>query len=119
LQKLRQKNQDETVLNSLLRELIAEGALSDTRFTEAFIRARQTKGCGPNRISKELRERKISDELISKYINSDDDIWFELLREIREKKFGESLAKNYAEKSKQIRYLLYKGFTIAQIKKVM
>ena len=66
----------ETVGTSL-DELIAEGYLSDGRFTEVAIRARLRTADGPIKIRAYLLQRGIIDSLIKHYLPSDQELWLE------------------------------------------
>ena len=66
----------ETVRTSL-DELIAEGYLSDSRFTEVAIRARLRTADGPIKIRAYLLQRGIIDSLIKHYLPSDQELWLE------------------------------------------
>lgn len=112
--KLLQKDFAHDEVELLLNTLIAENLLSDERFCEAFIRNRIKKGQGGLRIKEELRQRGISNELISHYLNSQND-WQEKLAIVRRKKFGDAIPKDFKERAKQMRFLQYRGFSIEQI----
>lgn len=118
-QKLLQRNFSIELIEQVLEKLMGQGLLSDERYTECYIRSRMSKGCGPTRIAMELREHGISKDLIAQYLKKSETDWQEKLKKIYHKKFGPTPATNQLERAKQIRYLLYKGFSLEQINKIV
>ena len=76
---------------------------------------RTNRGYGPLRISQELKQKGISDEISDEFLDERDPQWFELLQEIHRKKFGGLAPEDYAEQARQSRFLQYRGFTNDQI----
>ena len=113
--KLLKKNYDDLLVREVLHELTLQGLLSDERFTEQYIRYRKNRGFGSLHIQTELRERGVSEELISKYIDASDKSWNELVQQVQQKRFGNEIPEDFAEKAKQIRFLESRGFTSDQI----
>jgi len=113
-QKLHLRNFDRNLVESILQELANQGLQSDQRFAECYARMRINKGYGPVRIVLELRQRGVADTLIDKVLSNDID-WPEIVTKIYRKKFGNKHPKNFAELSKQMRFLQYKGFTVEQL----
>lgn len=97
-------------LDELLDELESNDYLNDQRFAESFIRYRITRGQGKIKILNELRQRGVSSSIINISIEQSETDWFELARQIREKKFGEIIPEDYKEKTRQMRFLLGRGF---------
>jgi regulatory protein len=95
--------------------LRAEGLLSDARFTDAFVHSRCRRGSGPQKIRAELRRRGIEEALIEASIASREPQWEELIRLVREKKFGSAPPADFRERSRQMRFLQQRGFTLEQI----
>ena len=102
-------------IESALFTLIEDNYQSDQRFCESFIRYRQRNGYGKMRILSELKLKGVSPELINQEFNAADIDWFELALSLKVKKFGELVSKDYKTRSKQYRYLQYRGFTSEQI----
>ena len=109
-QKLREKTEHPEFVPDVIKELIQKKYLDDTRFAEMFMRARATKGYGPLRIKRELKEKGITENIA--LIGAD-------IKMIYERKFGHAPVKDIREKAKQIRYLQYRGFSFDEIKKVL
>jgi regulatory protein len=102
-------------IETILAQLILDNYQSDQRFCAAFIRYRQQKAYGRIRITSELRQKGIDSELINQSFIEEDVDWFELALRLKISKFGEQVTKDYSSKSKQYRYLQYRGFSTDQI----
>ncbi|MBE0509919.1 MAG: recombination regulator RecX [Gammaproteobacteria bacterium] len=113
--KLCLKGHAPALCDAVLRELQAEGLLSDQRYAEAYVRMRANRGYGPERIRMELKEKGISSTLIQAELQQAESDWFALAREVRIKRFGELLPKDFRERAKQMRFLQYRGFSNDQI----
>jgi len=114
--KLRAKSYDDEILDQVLDDLVQRRLLSDERFTEQYLSSRQRRGFGPARIRGELRERGVTDELISAYLNEQNESWIDTLRLTHDKKFGVEPPDDIKEKARRVRFLEYRGFTGEQIK---
>ncbi|MES1998586.1 MAG: recombination regulator RecX [Pseudomonadota bacterium] len=108
-------NPDE--LHVLLDDLQARGWLSDARYTEQVVHARQAR-YGSRKIAYELREQGIDDSLISASLAALKDTELERARGVWEKKFGRPPTTEQ-EKAKQIRFLQSRGFGWDVIKLAM
>jgi len=132
--KLKSKGFGNTEIDAALGELVEEKLLSDARFGEAFVRSKAFKGQGPVRIRMALRERGLDDAQIDSAFAANSDIdWDALVVQVFFKKFlpnaGPDLEGNsaslvsvwsddMASKSKQWRFLQYRGFTQSQISRL-
>ena len=103
-------------LEKLLDELEASDYLSDKRFAESFIRYRVSRGQGKIKIIAELKQRGVNTSLINASLQESDVDWFALAKQIRERKFGEIVPLEYKQKSKQMRFLLGRGFDSEMIR---
>ena len=116
LTKLQAKSFDGDESMLAVTQLTAADFQSDARFAAMLIRSRMHKGHGALRISAELRDRGVLDQVISqeleKYSNQD---WLDCIKKIYYKKFGEKLLQNnqYA-----INWLLQRGFSYSLIQAV-
>ena len=117
--KLIKKDFDIEVIDDVLDELEKQGLVSNERFAEAYSYHRKSRGFGPARIISELKERQVPEVLISGYVNSSENDWFELAVKQREKKFGLERVSDFGQKAKQMRFLQQKGFTHDQISYAM
>ncbi|EMD6371406.1 regulatory protein RecX [Morganella morganii] len=106
---------EEHVLPRVMARLTDSQYLDDTRSIALFFQAGVRKLHGPVRIRQELRRKGFDGELIDAVFSAQETDWFEQAREAKMKKFGESSPADYKEKQKQMRYLMYRGFTSDQI----
>lgn len=103
-------------IDKTLKELAADGLVSDERFAESFIAARMRKGQGPVRIKMELEKRGVDAELIRLYTDDAGLEWHSLAKQVRLKKFGDDRPADFKAKARQMRFLEYRGFTGEQIR---
>lgn len=116
--KLLVKGYESLQIDQILDQLEAEDLLSDKRFTECYIRFRANKGYGPCRISMELRERLIDEQVVNELLHHDWD-WYEQAVEVRRKRFGFEPVTDLKVRAKQQRFLQYRGFSAEQISVAM
>lgn len=106
--KLAPHAQSEEELSITLQKLLDKGLLSNARFTESLI-SRKSSKYGSRRISQELQKHHVDPEVIQQYVlqlsGSEKDRAFL----VWQKKFGE-IAIEPKEISRQVRYLMSKGF---------
>jgi len=116
-QKLKAYADEDDNIPALLEDFKARGWLSDARFTEQIVHARQSK-FGSAKIAHELREKGVADELIADAIEQVKDNELENATEVWRKKFKSS-PKSREEWAKQARFLQSRGFGFDMIKKVL
>jgi len=102
---------------ALLDDLEKRGWLSDARALEQTVRTRSAR-FGTQRIAHELRQKGISDELISASIPQMKEGEVEAARKVWQRKFA-SPPQDQKEKAKQVRFLQSRGFSMEVIVKVM
>ena len=117
--KLARGCEDQALIGELLDKLSSEGLQSDERFTESFVSHRIGSGKGPMKIHRELRERGIEKTVIQQYLGSCSIDWLSHAETARIKKFGDSIPADCAEKSKQLRFLLNRGFSSQLISQLL
>ncbi len=117
--KLATKDFDKNEISEALNRLVRDGLLSDTRFAESFVNARIQRGNGPIKIQAELKQRGVSDVIISQYLNLSEAGWYEQARQVRCKRFGEVLPSEYEQRIRQARFLQQRGFTHEQINRIL
>lgn len=117
-QKLVAKGHAEQHVNTVLDDLTREGVLSDYRFLEAYIHARQSKFYGPSRISAELEQKNFSAQLISEILLAHPADWEENARTCCRKKFGGPPA-NEQEYKRQQDFLCRRGYSDTVIRTVL
>lgn len=99
-------------LEQVLDEMEEAGYLSDERFVEVFVRNKISQCYGLKRISFDLKQKKIPENLMNKALDELEPDWFELAREAWERRFREPPAGDYKVFGKQMRYLLQRGFSM-------
>ena len=103
-------------LDAVLDDLGARDLLSDERYVDMRLRARQAR-LGDSRLAYELRTQGVSDEMIEAALANGED---EQLRAQRvwQKKFG-ILASEPGERARQARFLASRGFSAETIRRVV
>ena len=118
--KLLAKGHEEAVVDGIIKELQARGYLDDNRYAQMILRHHYSRGQGPQKIRYLMNQNGVSSDIISATFLAFDGDWVQLASDVRQKRFGEPLqarGKNerYKEKSKQMRFLIARGFETAQI----
>ncbi len=115
-QRLRQKWQGAAGIDELAEELLdalqAENLLSDERFVESFVRSRVGRHQGPLKIKAALRDKGVSDALVSTGLEAYADQWTDLAAEWLSRQLSGPI--DYDLKKKYYRRLASRGFTHAQ-----
>jgi regulatory protein len=104
-------------LDALLDDLTVRGWLSDARATSQLVHAKRSR-FGTQRITHELRQRGISDELIDAALPALKESELDSAREVWQRRFG-VVPQDAKEKAKQMRFLQSRGFSIEVILKVL
>jgi regulatory protein len=104
-------------LDALLDDFVARGWLSDARAATQLVHAKRSR-FGTQRITHELRQKGIAEELISAVLPELEESELEVAREVWRKKFG-TAPQNEKEKAKQVRFLQSRGFSLDAIFKVL
>lgn len=115
-QKLSRKGFSDEQIDATVKRLLEHNYLSDQRYAEAFARSKVAKPLGKQRILNELRTKGISDEMAKQALGTLDADWFELALSLKRRKFGHHMAKDVKERSRQTRYLAYRGFSYDEIR---
>jgi len=102
---------------ALLDDLERRGWLSDARALEQIVRIRSSR-FGTQRIAHELRQKGISDELISAAIPQMKESELDAARTVWQRKFA-TPPQDQKEKARQVRFLESRGFSMDVIFKVM
>lgn len=116
--KLGRKFECMELVEEVISALIGQNLQSDERFAQAFVTMRQRQGKGPLIIRMELREKGIANELIARFVDDSDSLWFELARDVWCKKFRNTLPADARERAKQLRFLQSRGFSACHIQRL-
>ena len=95
-------------LDALLDDLTIRGWLSDARAATQLLHAKRNR-FGMQRITHELRQKGIAEELISAALPALKESELEAAREVWQRKFG-TLPQDTGEKARQVRFLQSRGF---------
>ncbi len=106
------------LVDEAIAGLIAQDLQSDERFAQAFVAMRQRQGKGPVIIKMELREKGVGAELIGRFVDDADILWFEFAYEVWRKKFRGTMPADARERAKQMRFLHSRGFSSRHIQAV-
>ncbi len=110
---------DADLVESVLQELTSLGLQCDERYARMLIRSRIARGQGPLRIEQEMKSKGLASVLINRVVQEVEVDWFELARGTRERRFGHNPPMDMKLKSKQYRFLQYRGFSAEQIQYAM
>jgi regulatory protein len=104
-------------LNALLDDLTARGWLSDERAATQLVHAKRSR-FGTQRITHELRQKGIAEELISAALPALKESELEAARSVWQRKFG-TLPQDAKEKARQMRFMQSRGFALDVVFKVL
>ena len=104
-------------LDVLLDDLTARGWLSDERAATQLVHAKRSR-FGTQRITHELRQKGIAEELISAALPQLKESELEAARVVWQRKFG-TLPQDAKEKARQMRFLQSRGFAMDVIFQVL
>jgi regulatory protein len=116
--KLRAKGYAGADIKTVITDLAQAGLINESRLTENFIHWRRGRGYGPLRISMELQTRGVPPDTIAEHLKVSDNAWFDEARRVWQKHFRGRMPTDYQNKSKQMRFLQYRGFTREQIESI-
>jgi regulatory protein len=108
--KLRERGFETALVAQLIAQFQERGLLDDARFAGHFVAYHAGRGQGPMRISRELADLDVDAALIDAAVAAGPD-WQALAREVRRRRFGAETPGDWAEKSRQSRFLQYRGFS--------
>ena len=115
--KLAPYTEDPDELNGLLEDLKTRGWLSDQRFVEQIVHARQGK-FGSQRVAYELRQKGVAEELIGTALEQVKEGELDSARTVWQRKFGR-LPVDAKDQARQMRFLQSRGFSGDIIRKVL
>jgi regulatory protein len=115
-ERLARKGYPESLIESVVAELVADQSLSEERYVEQFVTQHASRGQGPMRIRVELRERGVEPAAIEQALEQAEANWVESARVARRRRFGAGPPRDFRERAKQARFLQYRGFSSEQIR---
>ena len=104
-------------ITEVIEKLQADGLQSDERFTESWVRYRQSRGFGYLHILADLKERGIASTVVDRYLFSDDDNWMATAKALVSKRLAADELIEFGSKPhrKLMRYLESRGFGSREI----
>ena len=118
IDKLSRRYTDDQLLRQELDKLAEDKLQSDSRYCEVYVRSRRRRGYGPRRISQELRQRRVCDQLIQEQVWQEQNNWLSVLQELYQKRYGDRLPLDSKDKAKRVRFLQSRGFDFDMIRDV-
>ncbi len=117
VKKLNERFNSSEDVSAVVANLNREGLQNDSRFIDSFFKTRIEKGFGPIRISRELRERGVDQEVINESLKASDFNWEHHAANVLEKKFGKSLPVTFKDSARRARFIEYRGFSLEHCQK--
>jgi regulatory protein len=106
-----------TDLDALLDDFTSRGWLSDERAATQLVHAKRSR-FGTQRITHELREKGVGEDLINAALPALKESELEAARHVWQRKFGIA-PQDEKEKARQVRFLQSRGFSLEAIFKVL
>ena len=88
--RFRKRLEGDDLYHAVIDELVADGLLSDERYAASMARQLVNRGCGPKKLSFELRQKGCDPDSAVDAAFPDGIDWFALAEEVYERKFGGS-----------------------------
>ena len=117
--KLKARGYGERLVDELLAELITERLLSDTRYAEAMVTNRASRGYGPLRICMELRDRGVAEGIVDKVLQEAEVDWEERLRHTYDRKYGGIAVESFKTWASRAQFLKNRGFSVNAIRRLI
>jgi len=120
--KLKDRGFVESAIEPVITALEASNVINDDRYGENVVAYRARRGLGPARIRQELKRSGLGSEVIQTTMDKakdDGPDFVSLARAARARKFGSELPKDWKERSRQARFLQYRGFSTDHIRAVL
>jgi regulatory protein len=111
---LKRKDYDEDIITQTIERLNERGYVNDLDFAKRWVASRRLlKSTSKRRLSQELRQKRIADDIISQVLDSDETNERDILRELIERKRKQT---KYQDNLKLMQYLSRQGFSYDDIK---
>lgn len=114
---LKRKQVDEETASEILNKLSSRGYVNDEKFARSWVESRRLlKATSKRKLSLELRQKRISDQIITQVIQEDETDEQDVLKKLIEKKRSQT---RYQDDMKLIAYLARQGFSYGDIKETL
>jgi regulatory protein len=112
---LKRKDAEESQIEAILNKLRERSLLNDAEFARMWVENRRLlKATSKRRLTQELKQKRINEEVINEVLGNDETDEREVLRQLVERKKN-----RYPDKLKFMRYLASQGFNYDDIKVVL
>jgi regulatory protein len=114
---LKRKDQTPEHIETILNMLSKRGYVDDTDFAKRWVESRRLlKSTSKRRLTQELRQKRVPDDIISQTLAADETDERAVLRELVAKKRAQT---RYQDAQKLMQYLMRQGYNYDDIKTVM
>lgn len=93
-----------------------ERLVDDARYAESAVASRIARGQGPVRIGLELRRQGVPADLVERMVDARSPEWAARAADLRRRRFGAAAPADAKERTRQARFLLYRGFTLDHVR---
>jgi regulatory protein len=114
--RLAQAGYEAGAASAAVEDLQDERLVDDARYAEAAVASRVARGQGPVRIALELRRLGVPPDLVEQAVDAKSPEWTARAGELRRRRFGTAVPTDAKERTKQVRFLLYRGFSSEQVR---
>jgi regulatory protein len=114
---LKRKEYEEAVRDAVVERLCTRGYINDANFAKRWVENRRLlKSTSKRRLSQELRQKRIEDEIIKQTLEADETDETEVLKDLIERKRKQT---KYKDDLKLMQYLARQGFSYDNIKSAL
>ena len=114
---LKRKDYESETVEKIVNRLSNSGYIDDKKFAEAWVNNRRLlKATSKRKLRLELKQKRVSDEVISEVISEDETDERQVLKDLIAKKRSQT---RYQDDQKLIAYLMRQGFNYEDIKLVL
>tara|TARA_R110002110_G_scaffold12493_1_gene59218 strand:+ start:29556 stop:30029 length:474 start_codon:yes stop_codon:yes gene_type:complete len=117
--KLTQRGFESSAIDQVISDLEQDDLLSESRFINMIVRVRSSRGVGPLKIIAELQTHGIHQREIELDADWQTIDWIQVGCMARAKRFNDLAPESIAEKSKQTRHLIQRGFRRDQVREIL
>jgi regulatory protein len=107
---------DPSAVDEAVTDLEDARYVNDERYIDSAVAGRASRGQGPVRIGLELVRQGCPKDLVEAAVRRDDPEWTQRAIALRQRRFGREGITQAKERARQVRFLLQRGFTSAQVR---
>jgi regulatory protein len=114
--RLAQAGYESVAAETAVTDLEDERLVNDERYVESAVATRVARGQGPVRIAMELKRLGLAKDLVDRTVDARSPEWAVRAAELRLRRFGAGPPGDPKERTRQVRFLLYRGFSSDQVR---